>query len=65
MKKQKLVKVVDSKGNLVKEGVIVQRTTCGARVMSIKNTPPFTDVEQFAEWFPYSSKEIRIIEPKN
>lgn len=57
-------KVVGSDGKLIKEGVIVGRTTHGVNVMSIKNQPPFTDVEQFAEWFPYNSKLIKVTEFK-
>jgi hypothetical protein len=56
-------RVIDTQTNkTLKEGIIVGRTTHGANIMSVKNEPPFTDVEGFAEWFPYKSKRLKVVE---
>jgi hypothetical protein len=55
------VRVVEAGGRLVKEGVIVQLTTVGARVYQAKCDPPLTDDPKYPEWFPFNSKELKMI----
>lgn len=40
-------------GKVVKEGVIVERTTYGARIYNPKDVG---DHIEFAEWFPWTSR---------
>jgi len=56
-----VVKVVDSGNKTIKEGIIVELTSRGARVYQPKCDPPFSDNQEFAEWFPFNSAERKII----
>ena len=56
------VRVVDKeRRTLVKEGLIVDLTTSGARVYQPKCEYPFTDSITFAEWFPFDSAKIMMV----
>lgn len=62
-KKARVVKVKTANGKITKEvikdGVIVERTSCGARIYNPKD--PAESI-QFAEWFPNESKAGICIE---
>jgi len=62
MKQYDRVKVVNKRGEIIKRGVISGLTTKGALIFDDKTRHPYTDSWEFTEWFPFSSKEIRIIE---
>lgn len=51
---------VISKEETIKEGIVVGVTSHGANVFGTKLQKPFVDVAQFAEWFPFKAKDMRI-----
>ena len=55
------VRVVDGDNRPIKEGIIVRMTNAGAQVYQPKSEYPFTDNMEFAEWFPFTSKERKIV----
>lgn len=58
------VRVVNRKGETIKEGVVVGLTSGGANIFQPKCDWPFADNMQFAEWFAFDAKESRIIPSK-
>lgn len=56
-----VVRVIDDKKNLVKEGLIVAMTSHGANIYQPKCEYPFVDSVEDAEWFPFSSPKIKIM----
>lgn len=46
---------------LMKRGIILSKTDCGAKVWDDQTTKPFTDSLNSPEWFPFSSKNTKMI----
>ena len=59
------VRVIDKNGRLVKEGIIVEMTSSGAKVYDSKCEHPYTDNIQFCEWFPFHSRERSMVKSAN
>ncbi len=56
------VRVITNKDKrTIKEGIVVAMTSSGARVYDPFCELPFSDNMQFAEWFPFASKEVKIM----
>lgn len=50
-----------SKRQLIKEGIVVGLTSSGAHVYQPNCDPPYSDSMTFAEWFPFNSRETKIL----
>jgi len=59
------VRVVNDKNRLIKEGIIVELTSHGAKVYDPNTEWPFTDNVQFAEWFPFSSAKVKMLSSRS
>lgn len=55
------VRVVTKNNQLIKEGIVVSVTNNGACVYQPKSEHPFVDSSESAEWFPFQSRELRMI----
>lgn len=55
------VRVLSRDKRIFKEGVVVRMTTKGAHIYDPTCVWPLTDSIQNAEWFPFESREQRIV----
>jgi hypothetical protein len=59
------VKILNGAGQTIKEGVIVQLGSSFARVCDFSVSPPFADIPEISELYPYSAKERKMIKLSN
>jgi hypothetical protein len=59
------VKVVDSRNVTLKEGIIVQLGSSFARVCDFSVSPPFADIPEISEPYPYNAKERKMVKLSN
>ncbi len=57
------VRVVDRNKRLIKEGLILELTSIGARIYNPKASDEeyYTDIIQGAEWFSFDCHEYKIV----